>query len=103
MIYVTYRYDELLESSSIKNIWNVKYSDVKKRYTDFLLLEAEKRNIIINNHWYNIMTKDMFHDHLSEDEYILKEKEWNKFLRQWDIDKFIAEKLKGQKLKYTNL
>ena len=42
-------------------------------------------------------------NHLSIGEYGNKEKQWNKIRRQWNIDKFISEILKGKKEHYRSV
>lgn len=103
MIYITLIYCDLTQTSSIKNVWEVKFSNVKELYKNFLLEKAKEKNIVINEQWYNMMAKEMYHDYFTEIEYVAKRKDWDKFLRQWNIDKFISEKLKGKKLKYDCL
>ncbi len=103
MIVITYRYDRLMETSFIKNVWEVSYSDVEKLFLTFICAEAEKREIVCNPHWKNIMNHKDHHPHLTEEEYKQKEKEWKKYLRMWNVDKYIAEILKGTKLNYEEI
>lgn len=42
-------------------------------------------------------------NHLSIGEYGNKEKQWNKIKRQWNVDRFISEILKGRKRHYESI
>lgn len=102
MIYITETFDHETEMSFIKNVWDVPTNEAKELYKEFVMDEAQKRALLINIHFFNLMNKD-YHPRMSDDEYKLAKKEWNKFLRQWNIDRFIAEKLKGRKLKFKTI
>ena len=65
--------------------------------------KAKEINVVINPHWLNIMNWQDHNNHLSIGEYGNKEKQWNKIKRQWNIDKFIADILKGHKEYYRNV
>jgi len=103
MIYITKRYDSLCETSYINNVWEVKCDNVEELYKDFLAEKAKELDIVINEHWNNIMNRENHHPHLTEEEYKLKVKAWSKVLRQWNIDKFIGDILRGKKLKYKEI
>ena len=101
MIYVThYRF---LGSKFIRNIWNSHCENIDDLYKSFILKESKKRNVIINPHWLNMMNHCDHHTYLSKSEYKKKYKEWNKFLKLWDFDKFIEEKCGGKKIKYNEI
>jgi hypothetical protein len=104
MLYITSTYNELTEDSSIKNIWEIKGNvDPEVEYKKFIHEKAEELGIIINPHWLNLMNGGIYNQHLSVEEYQDMEKRWNKILRQWNIDKFISEKLGGKKQKFKEL
>jgi hypothetical protein len=42
-------------------------------------------------------------NHLSIEEYMEKEQQWAKIRRQWNVDKFISEVLRGWKERFRNL
>lgn len=103
MIYVTYRNSYLGERKVVKNIWNVDYEDVEQRYIEFMKEKAHEINIVINPHWLNIMNWKDHNNHLSIEEYREKEQQWAKIRRQWNVDKFISEVLRGWKERFRNL
>ena len=103
MIYITYKRSNLSESLTIKNVWLVKYNDVEERYMSFIEEKAKEINITINPHWLNIMNWQDHNNHLSIEEYHNKKKQWTKTLRQWNIDKFISEILKGTKERHRTV
>lgn len=103
MIYVTFKNILSDETPSIKNVWDVKCVEVEKLYIAFMHKKAEKMNITINPNWLNIMNYINYHSHLSKIEYDAKYKQWNKVLKQWNIDKFISEILNGRKEKFFEI
>ena len=103
MIYVTYRNSYLGGRNVVKNIWNVDCEDVEQRYIEFMREKAHEINIVINPHWLNIMNRKDHNNHLSIEEYREKEQQWAKIRRQWNVDKFISEVLRGWKERFRNL
>jgi hypothetical protein len=103
MIYVTFRNSNFDNSKSIKNIWSVREDDVLQMYINFMKKKAEEINIIINPNWLNLMNYEDHNNHLSIGEYINKGQQWKKITRQWNIDKFISEVLKGTKQNFHEL
>jgi len=91
------------EWQSINNIWDVKHNNVPQLYIDFIHEKAKKIGIVINPHCLNIMNWENHNKHFSIDEYQNKEKQWRKIIRQWNIDKFISEVLKGSKQNFQSL
>ena len=103
MIYVTYQNSYFDRRKVVKNIWNVDYEDAEQRYIEFMKEKAREINIVINPHWLNIMNRKDHNDHLSIEEYRGKERQWAKIRRQWNVDKFISEVLRGRKERFRNL
>ena len=103
MIYVTYQNSYFDRRKVVKNIWNVDYEDVEQRYIEFMKEKAHEINIVINPHWLNIMNWKDHNNHLSIEEYRKKEQQWAKIRRQWNVDKFISEVLRGWKERFGNL
>lgn len=103
MIYITYRNSNFSETPQVNNVWSVKCDNVEEKYIEFMHEKAKEINVIINPHWLNIMNWQDHNKHLSIGEYGNKEKQWNKIKRQWNIDKFISEILKGYKEHYRNV
>ena len=103
MIYVTYQNSYFDRRKVVKNIWNVDYEDAEQRYIEFMKEKAHEINIVINPHWLNIMNWKDHNNHLSIDEYREKEQQWAKIRRQWNVDKFISEVLRGWKERFKNL
>jgi hypothetical protein len=103
MMYVTYRNSYFDGRKVVNNIWNVDYEDVEQRYIEFMRERAHEINIVINPHWLNIMNWKDHNDHLSIEEYREKEQQWAKIRRQWNVDKFISEVLRGRKERFRNL
>lgn len=103
MMYVTYRNSYFDRRKVVNNIWNVDYEDVEQRYIEFMRERAREINIVINPHWLNIMNWKDHNDHLSIEEYREKEQQWAKIRRQWNVDKFISEVLRGRKERFRNL
>lgn len=103
MIYITYRNSNFDNSSTVNNVWSVKCDNVEEKYIEFMHEKAKEINVVINPHWLNIMNWQDHNSHLSIGEYGNKEKQWNKIKRQWNIDKFIADILKGHKEYYRNI
>jgi len=87
----------------VKNIWSVDCEDVEQRYIEFMREKAREINIVINPHWLNIMNWKDHNNHLSIEEYREKERQWAKIRRQWNVDKFISEVLRGWKERFRNL
>ena len=103
MIYVTYQNSYFDRRKVVKNIWNVDYEDAEQRYIEFMKEKAHEINIVINPHWLNIMNWKDHNNHLSIEEYREKEQQWAKIRRQWNVDKFISEVLRGWKERFRNL
>lgn len=103
MLYITYKKSVFDEDLSINNVWNVKSDDVEQKYIDFMQEKAKELNIVINPHWLNVMAHENHNPHLSMVEYKNKEKQWEKIKKQWNIDKFISEILKGTKQNYKHI
>lgn len=103
MIYITHRNSNFSEGLAINNVWNVNYQNVEERYIDFMRVKAKEIDVVINPHWLNLMNWQDHNNHLSIGEYGNKEKQWNKIKRQWNIDKFISEILKGTKENYREV
>lgn len=102
MIYITH--EKTFDNATVvKNVWCVKYDNVEERYIDFMHEKAKEINVLINPHWLNIMNWQDHNNHLSIGEYGNKVKQWNKIKRQWNIDKFISEILKGKKENYRSV
>lgn len=97
MIYITYK------NSEIFNVWDVPCNNMEEKYIEFMLKKAKEINIIINPYWLNIMNWQDHNNHLSIGEYENKQKQWSKIKRQWNIDKFISEIIKGQKQCYRSI
>lgn len=103
MLYITYNksdqpYDDW---ETIKNIWEIKVDiDPVEEHKKFIHEKAKELGIVINPHWLNLMNREDHNKHLSIQEHQDVEKQWNKILRQWNIDKFISDKLKGKKQKF---
>lgn len=102
IIYLTYRDDDF-SGLKMHNVWSVNCSNVVEQYINFMHEKASELNIIINPHWCNIMNYEDHNSHLSIDEYESKVKQWRKIKRQWNIDKFISEILKGTKEQFTSI
>jgi hypothetical protein len=103
MIYITYRNSNFDNTLTINNVWNVNYQNVEERYIEFMHEKAKEINVVINPHFLNIMNWQDHNNHLTIREYGNKEKQWNKIKRQWNIDKFISEILKGYKEHYRSV
>ena len=103
MIYITYINSNFGDGLSVNNIWEIDCINVEERYIDFMHEKAKEINVFINPHRLNIMNWQDHNNHLSIGEYGNKEKQWNKIKRQWNIDKFISEILKGTKRNYRNI
>lgn len=103
MIYITHRNINFSEGLSINNVWNVNHQNVEERYIEFMHVKAKEIDVVINPHWLNLMNWQDHNNHLSIGEYGNKEKQWNKIKRQWNIDKFISEILKGTKEHYREV
>ena len=103
MIYITYRNSTFDDGSIVNNIWELSSDDVEESYKLFMAQKAEESGIVHNPHWLNIMNRENYHPDLTQEEYKQKEKAWNKVLKQWRIDRYIEEVLKGRKLEYKQI
>ena len=103
MIYITYTTSNWDNKKEIKNVWRVYSENVEEKYIDFMKSKAKEIDVVINPHWLNIMNWQDHNNHLTIGEYGNKEKQWMKIKRQWNIDKFISEILKGNKLNYRSV
>jgi len=103
MIYITYKSSNLDNTLIINNVWRVNSINVEEKYIEFMHEKAKEINVVINPYWLNIMNWQDQNNHLSIGEYGNKEKQWGKIKRQWNIDKFISEILKGTKVLYRSL
>ena len=103
MIYISYRNSNFDNSLSINNVWEVNCNNVQEKYIEFMHEKAKEINVVINPHWLNIMNWQDHNNHLSIGEYGNKEKQWNKIKRQWNVDRFISEILKGRKRHYETI
>ena len=107
MIYITETYDKETGVPYIKNVWDVPTREAKEFYEQFIKEQAENRGVVIYAHYGGKGNPKNFHmmeiqhqNKLTIEEFKLKSKEWTKFLRQWNFDKFVNEKLKGVKLNF---
>lgn len=96
--YVTYTSD-----GHVKNLWKVRCKDVKSEYLKWLQAKAKTMHIVVNPHWYNIMSKEVFHDHLTIEEYKSKSKQWKKILNSKNVDFFIEKILNGNSINVTHI
>ena len=103
MIYISYRNSKFDNSLTINNVWEVNCNNVQEKYIEFMHEKAKEINVVINPHWLDIMNWQDHNNHLSIGEYGNKEKQWNKIKRQWNVDRFISEILKGRKLQYESI
>jgi hypothetical protein len=103
MIYITYRNSKFDETPEVNNLWRVECDNIEEKYIEFMHKKAKETNVVINIHWLNIANWKDHNNHLSIGEYGNKEKQWSKIRRQWNIDKFICEILKGRKEPYINV
>jgi hypothetical protein len=103
MIYITYKHSSFSNGTFINNVWESPYKDLEIAYRTFLREKSDELSIVINPHWGNIMNHEDHHKHLSKIEYKSKVKEWNKFIKIWNFDKFIIEHGKGVKVNYVDI
>ena len=103
MIYITYENSYFDNRRTVKNVWDVGCDNVGELYIEFMKKKAAELNIVINPHWLNIMNWQDHNKHLSIGEYRNKEQQWAKIRRQWNVDKFISEVLRGRKERFKNL
>ena len=103
MIYISYRNSNFDNSLTINNVWEVNCNNVQEKYIEFMHEKAKEINVVINPHWLNIMNWQDHNNHLSIGEYGNKEKQWNKIKRQWNVDRFIFEILKGRRRNYETI
>jgi len=103
MIYITQIHDKQWDMVEVSNVWECDKANIKDLYMKFLLSEANSKNIVINEHRFNIMNFENWHKHLTKAVYKQKEKEWNKFLKSNNVDWFIEVKLLGKKVSYQEL
>lgn len=103
MIYITYINSIANNGLMVNNVWRVNCNNVQEKYIEFMHEKAKEINVVINPHWLNIMNWQDHNNHLTIGEYSDKEKQWKKILRQWNIDNFISEVLKGRKERYENI
>lgn len=92
MIYIIEDYDSLAGIYYIVAVIDTDI-DIESEYKKFIHKEAEKRNIIINERWYNMMNREDYHENLSDSEYRKKEAEWIKFLKKNTLLSFVKNKL----------
>ena len=91
----------IIKDEIVVSVWESTYSDLKERYSKFLMEESLKLNIVINPHWHNIMDYDKFHKHyLSLEEFKKLKKDWYNVLKNWRFEKFIELKGDGKKLEF---
>jgi hypothetical protein len=102
MIYIIEKSDEDLDTF-IHSVWEVDNLDVDNEYKRFMLKKANPMGITINPHWLNIMNHKDHHSDLSEKEYKMKSKAWDKVRGEWPIEKFLEEVLGGNKLEFKRL
>ena len=69
---------------------------LKEAYKEFLLKEAEKRNIVINPHWYCHMNRLNHHPEMSEKEHNKSVKEWRKFQNKNGLIEFAVNLFDGK-------
>lgn len=103
MIYITYRDSVISDYRMVANVWEVDANDVEEQYVRFMKNKADEINVVINGHWLNIMNMVNHHPNLTEREYKSKEIQWDKIRDKWTIDKFIEEKLNGNRLDFNEI
>lgn len=77
-----------------KSVYSGKEDDTYK-YKLFMLNSASKINVIINHNYYNIMNKS-HHEHLDDETYIQKCKEWNAYLKTFTFEWFLRTQKRKQ-------
>lgn len=103
MIFLLHSYCEFTEHYSDHSVWDVDVDDVKELYLDFMLSEALSFNLVVNSHYLNVMDFEKLNSHLTLEEFNKKSKEWRKYLRKYNIQWFIKEKLVGVQLEYKKV
>jgi len=102
MVYIVEKRDEFDEGYT-DSVWEVGSEDVENKYSRFMQKKASPMGITINPHWLNIMNHEDHHSDLSEKEYKLKSKAWDKIRREWPIERFLEEVLGGKRLEFKRL
>jgi NADH:ubiquinone oxidoreductase subunit len=102
MVYILDKTDEYFDTF-LHSVWEVDNLDVDNEYKRFMLKKASPMGITINPHWLNIMNHKDHHSDLSEKEYKMKSKAWDKVRREWPIDRFLEEVLGGKKMEFKRL
>lgn len=103
MIYIIQKTGDWDNNTYVESVYEAGCKDVKLSYNSFMAAKAEELHIVINPHHLNIMDFKRHNSHLSETEYRAKEKHWKKTLKEWDIERYISEVLKGKKLEFKNI
>ena len=98
MIYVVEKEDTKTQDFNVISIWYSKHDDLKDRYKQFMLNMAKDINVIINPYYYNMMDCKIYHPHLSEEEYLIKQEEWNSLIETWTFSHFICKFKLAEKL-----
>jgi len=90
----------IIQSDDIpRRVFISKDSKVKKKYKWYILKIADKHNVVINPHWYNVMDHKLHNSHLSEEEFKKIDKKWDKVLKQHSFAFFAANVLKLEEIK----
>ncbi len=92
MIYVIIDCDPFTETSYIVATINTNI-DIEGEYKKFIHKEAEERNIIINEHRYNMMNRENYHVNLTDSQYKNENKKWTRFLKKNTLLTFVKNKL----------
>ena len=102
MIYILDKTDEYFDTF-LHSVWEVDNLDVDNEYKRFMQKKANPMGITINPHWLDIMNHKDHHSDLSEKEYKMKSKAWDKVRREWPIERFLEEVLGGKKMEFKRL
>lgn len=103
MIYITKKYCDFTEKYKPHKVWEVDCADVENEYKLFMVSRAYELGLIISMKHLIVANYPDHHAHMFKSEYIAAEKKWNKILKQWNIDRFIADILKGKKLEFKEI
>lgn len=100
MIYITSETD--FDYHTIKNVWESDNNNLKEDYKNYMIKKAKDLNIIINEHWLNMMNHNN-NEHLTKEEFKKKNKQWSKILKDWTFEKYISYYNLAKKVEFIEI
>lgn len=101
MLYIIQKYCYMSGHNVFDSAYEVESKNAYDEYKMFMLKKASELNIVVNQHWLNIMCYKPNNEHLTKQDYNRKQKQWKKIKKEFSFENFIINNLDGVKVEYN--